>query len=112
MSEKSNAKPEEDGLLQNSLPVNDHTSWQRPTFNIEVDKKFCVFEFPCMCQTTASFRARYDRDNDLSKSSVWSLPEKMDNLAFLDLARNYPERVFPNVPKMSPGYDLFHFLSS
>ena len=112
MSEKSSVKAKEEGMVQNGLPASEHTSRKCPTFNIEAGKKFCVFEFPYMCQTTASFRARCDRDNDLSKRSVWSLAEKMDNLSFLDLARNYPERVFPNVPKMSPGYDLFHFLSS
>ena len=112
MSEECGTKAEEEGLLENDLPVNEHTSQQCPTFNIEVDKKCCVLEFPYMCRTTASFRNRSVRDNDLSKNSVCSPAEKMSNLSFLDLARTYPERVFTKVPKMSPGYDLFNLLNS
>ena len=112
MSEKCGTKAKEESLLQNGLPVNGHTSRQCPTFNIEVHKKYCVFEFPYMCQTTASFRTRSVRDNDLFKNSVCSPAKKMDNLSFLDLARTYPERVFTKVPKMSPGYHLFKLLNS
>ena len=112
VSEKSVTKAKEERLLQNGPPVNEHTSRLCPTFNIEVDKNCCVFEFPYMCQTTASFRTRSVRDNDLSKNSVCSPAEKMSNLSFLDLARTYPERVFTKVPKMSPGYHLFKLLNS
>ena len=103
MSEKSGTKAKEESLLQNGLPVNEHTSRQCPTFNIEVDKKCCVFEFPYMCQTTASFRTRSVRDDDRSENSVCSTAEKMDNLSFLDLARNYPEMFLTKVPNMSSG---------
>ena len=103
MSENCGTKAKEEGLLQNGLPVNEHTSRQCPTFNIEVDKKCCVLEFPYMCQTTASFRTRSVRDNDLFKNSVFSPAEKMDNLSFLDLARNYPEMFLTKVPNMSSG---------
>ena len=103
MSEKSGSKAKEEGLSEKGLPVNEHTSHQCPTFNFEVDKKCCEFEFPYMYQTTASFRTRSVRHNDLSKSGVCSPAEKVDNLSFLDLARNYPERVFTKVSNMSSG---------
>ena len=103
MSEKSGTKAKEESLLQNGLPVNEHTYRQCPTLNIEVDKKCCVFEFPYMCQTTASFRTRSVRDDDRSENSVCSTAEKMDNLSFLDLARNYPEMFLTKVPNMSSG---------
>ena len=103
MSEKSGTKAKEESLLQNGLPVNGHTSRQCPTFNIEGHKKYCVFEFPYMCQTTASFRTRSVRDDDRSENSVYSTAEKMDNLSFLDLARNYPEMFLTKVPNMSSG---------
>ena len=103
MSEDCGTKAEEEGLLQNDLPVNEHTSQQCPTFNIEVDKKCCVLEFPYMCQSTASFRTRSVRDDDRSENSVCSTAEKMDNLSFLDLARNYPEMFLTKVPNMSSG---------
>ena len=112
MSEKSGTKAKEEGLLQGTLPVNEHTSRQCPTFNIEVDKRCCEFEFPYMSQTAESFRSRYVRNNDLSKSSVCSLAKMMDNLSFLDLARNYPERLLTKVPNTISGYDLLKLLTS